>query len=121
MPRPIDSAATTTFCAASSALLGADAAVAVQVGDEDEQVALRAAHVGLAGRGTDRFAHLRVRDVQDRAGLQERGCGGVARHVHERGDLFLGEGLILVGADRAVGELARNRLFCHAFILRLGA
>ena len=50
------------------ALLGADAAVAVQVGDEDEQVAFRAAHVG---RGADRLAHRRVRDVQDRAGLQE--------------------------------------------------
>ena len=45
----------------------------------------------------------------------------MAGHVHERGDLFLGEGLVLVGADRAVGELARNRLVCHAFILRLGA
>ena len=102
-------------------LLGADAAVAVQVGDEDEQVALRAAHVGLAGRGADRFADLWVRDVQDRAGLQERGGRGVTGHVHQRGDLGLGEGLVLVGADRAVGELARNRLVCHAFILRLGA
>ena len=103
------------------ALLGADAAVAVQVGDEDEQVALRAAHVGLAGGGADRLAHLRVGDVQDRAGLQERGRGGMTSHIHQRGDLFLGEGLVLVGADRAVRELARNRLVCHAFILRLGA
>ena len=102
-------------------LFGADAAVAVQVGDEDEQVALRAAHVGLAGGGADRLAHLRVGDVQDRARLEEgRGCG-MARHVHERRDLCLGEGLVLVGTDRAVGELARNRLVCHAFILRLGA
>ncbi len=37
-------------------------------------------------------------------------------HLHERRDLLLGEGLVLVGADRAVGELARNRR-CHAFIL----
>ncbi|SIA99741.1 Uncharacterised protein [Mycobacteroides abscessus subsp. abscessus] len=103
------------------ALLGADAAVAVQVGDEDEQVALRAAHVGLTGGCADRLAHLRVGDVQDCAGLQERGRGGVARHVHQRGDLCLGEGLVLVGADRPVGELARNRLVCHAFILRLDA
>ena len=102
------------------ALLSADAAVAVQVGDEDEQVALRAAHVGLAGRGSDRLAHLRVRDVQDRARLEEGGGGRVAGHLHERGDLLLGQGLILVGADRAVGELALNRLVCHAFILRLG-
>ena len=59
--------------------------------------------------------------MQDRAGLQERGRGRVAGHLHERGDLLLGQRLVLVGADRAVGELARNRLICHAFILRLGA
>lgn len=45
----------------------------------------------------------------------------MARHVHEGLNLGVGEGLVLVGADRAVGELARNCLVCYAFILRLGA